>query len=556
MTKEDFCPSCGKRILLRSPFCDGYGDSGYKRYLCPDCLADERRIREEKRAAIEGEKRALVLEVDRRKFSDRLNEWKVVKIDDIRPDTDNVLYIVGNGFDLMHRLPSSYYHFRDSMGRNNPLRRTLETYIAVDDVWDDFEDSLAHADIDAMTSYSLLDGLLDTFDAYDEDSGAAEYYMSVEAAVSPINTIATSLPSRFSEWVDTLKVGTDDRPLKNLIVGGRVLDFNYTEFVETLYGVPRDNVCYVHGCRRERKSSPLILGHLPDKGGGNRTAGSKPKWLRGYRRALAEAARNNALDYISECDATLTKDTDKIIKSNAPFFSELSDLTMIIAIGHSYSATDAAYYIRIKESLSERNSVRWIFGCYGLRDLDNLEKLLPRLGLKRENVTIFRTDTVVTTPNAIKKDEKSSRPPREKVLCRSSDGTTLVSKCRNSLIISEEGREIYEIETFTGIKSATFVSGDSRLLVILRGLSPGVLLYDNKDGWHLTGELTCDHQHLLVPRLKKVFLTDRDLTFVYNNRVRKYSLADASLIYNRAVKNAPSASYDGVDVTTFFNGDR
>lgn len=79
-------------------------------------------------------------------------------------------------------------------------------------------------------------------------------------------TIAEELPKRFSKWVNKLYIRTDDRPLRNILGAGLVLNFNYTEFVETLYGVDKSNVCYIHGCRRKIKGQPrdnLILGHMP-----------------------------------------------------------------------------------------------------------------------------------------------------------------------------------------------------------------------------------------------------------------------------------------------------
>lgn len=90
--------------------------------------------------------------------------------------------------------------------------------------------------------------------------------MAVETAADSIITVAEELPQRFRKWVETLSIGTADRPLENMFQSGKVLCFNYTEFVETLYGIPKENVCYIHGCRRKKKYHPkerLVLGHLP-----------------------------------------------------------------------------------------------------------------------------------------------------------------------------------------------------------------------------------------------------------------------------------------------------
>ena len=79
-------------------------------------------------------------------------------------------------------------------------------------------------------------------------------------------TISDHLHRRFQDWVDQLTVGTKDRPLAGMFRRGKVLCFNYTEFVEQLYGIPEENVCYIHGCRRKKKGLPrerLVLGHMP-----------------------------------------------------------------------------------------------------------------------------------------------------------------------------------------------------------------------------------------------------------------------------------------------------
>lgn len=50
-------------------------------------------------------------------------------------DSNTSLFIIGNGFDLIHGVPSSYYNFRDFIGRNSILRFILDTYIEQTDVW-------------------------------------------------------------------------------------------------------------------------------------------------------------------------------------------------------------------------------------------------------------------------------------------------------------------------------------------------------------------------------------------------------------------------------------
>ena len=88
---------------------------------------------------------------------------------------------------------------------------------------------------------------------FDEDSGAAEYYMALEMAAEPMRSITEELEKKFRRWIEKLEIGTHDRPLKSIFHDDKVLCFNYTEFVEELYGVSKSNVCYIHGCRRKKR---------------------------------------------------------------------------------------------------------------------------------------------------------------------------------------------------------------------------------------------------------------------------------------------------------------
>ena len=556
--REVICEICKERFILRMENEEYQQD--VTRPLCPQCRNSVKiqadKLREEKEREIRRQKE----ETDRREFVRRLQDWNVVPVEDVRPRNLNTLYVIGNGFDLMHRVPSSYYHFRDSLGKSSKLRRALEDYITVDNLWGDFENALAHFDISAMTDEYLLDTLLDSFGAYDEDSSAAQYYLSIEWAATPIRTVVNDLPRRFRMWVETLTVGTDDRPLNNIFVNGKVLDFNYTEFVESIYGVSKENICYIHGCRVKQKGQPrqpLILGHLlgaSDEAFDN--IGNSENKLRGSKRAFVEMAQENVVDYISECDESLTKDTSKIIENNAPFFAGLSAVETVIFIGHSLSQTDWDYFEKVRSSIDNVQDVKWYFGCYCLKDLLNLDNLLSALAIDRSDVTIFRTDTVSATQLPALHKKGAPKEAKIKPLCKSDDGKWSVERLDDVLLVNNaaDGTVDYRVRIPYGFKRAFFVADDNRILIVTYNYSPGVLLLSKVgEHWQFTGELVCDHQNLLVDRLKSVFATNDDITFVYNNRVRKYSLADGALIYNKAVHNAKNKRYAGKNIVHMFS---
>lgn len=197
-TRVCICTDCGGQFLFRSCEQDRYRDLGWadpKR--CPDCRAA---VKERRRKAAEERENAAWQKKkaeEQARFEEKLTAWRTVPVEDVRPKSDRTLYILGNGFDLMHGVRSSYYAFRDSMGKRSDLRWHLETFLTPEDIWADFEEALGHFNGRAMGSGFLVDQWLDDFGAYDKDATAADFFMAVEAAGGPLRTIAEELPGRF-----------------------------------------------------------------------------------------------------------------------------------------------------------------------------------------------------------------------------------------------------------------------------------------------------------------------------------------------------------------------
>jgi len=298
--KLDICKTCGKAYIQTSVF----------QHNCRICVKAHAEENEQKREQSRVVERKEVFEIE-------ISKYPTVPLEDIRPSRP--LYIIGNGFDLMHRVQSSYYSFRESLGKRSGLLQALESALTPEDIWADFEESLGKLNIELMASRDIVDMWLDNFDIFnDEDVGAAEYYMAIESAANPIITIVDELQKSFRKWVSNLSIGTDDRPLSNLIdKDGKVLSFNYTEFPEVCYGIK--DICYIHGCRKNKKEK-LVLGHRPDMSSELDEVERKPK---NYRQSMVDIAQENVLNLIGEYDEKLIKDCGSIIKNKRSFFDGL-----------------------------------------------------------------------------------------------------------------------------------------------------------------------------------------------------------------------------------------
>lgn len=127
------------------------------------------------------------------------------------------MYVIGNGFDLMYGVRSSYYDFGRTLGKQSHIRFVLDNYLQVDDLWADFEGAFAKLNVEAMSQTYILDNLLDAMGAYEEDTPVADFFAAAEMVASPATKLSGELDRSFTKWIDTLRVRTDDRPLNGII---------------------------------------------------------------------------------------------------------------------------------------------------------------------------------------------------------------------------------------------------------------------------------------------------------------------------------------------------
>ena len=216
------------------------------------------------------------------------------------------------------------------------------------------------------------------------------FFGAVETAIAPTFEIPRELNQRLKKWVKTLSVESEDRPFTMLNGDYKVLSFNYTEFIENLYGAKQDNICYIHGCRKNRKNckhGELILGHRPgaedeqwDK------IKLKPfKFKNPYKRYIMESALETAAREAAWYDESTTKKSSDIIKKHQLFFDGLSSVEEVYVIGHSLSEVDYPYF----EEVCKKSNAKWYIGYHSLDDMKRLITFVNVMGLRK--VTVFRT---------------------------------------------------------------------------------------------------------------------------------------------------------------------
>ena len=386
MDKIIQCEDCGKSFTFYESdriFYLAHGYSEPKR--CKKCRELRKKQAESKAWEEQKAKEAKI-------FERKIKEFPLVEMDEIETDAQSTLFVIGNGFDIAHGVKSSYYAFRDTLGKNNKLRVALEEYLKVDNLWADFENALAH--LNAGKMLNRLDDYLDVNGAYDKDASASDFFIAVDEAIAPAYTIVNDLPRRLRMWIESLSVKTDERPYASLIKDAKVLNFNYTEFIEQLYGVSESNVCYIHGCRRKKKFHPkdkLIIGHAPvEEFDFDDDFDYSPRYKNNaHKRYMLESAYETAFTNLNYYDEDTTKRCDEIIKSHEDFFASLSKIKTVVVIGHSLSRVDQFYFREIIRRNDDPEAIQWYFGCHQNGDLENVLEISNSLKIWRYR--LFKT---------------------------------------------------------------------------------------------------------------------------------------------------------------------
>lgn len=238
------------------------------------------------------------------------------------------LYVIGNGFDIDHGIPSSYTDFKKFLvdSEDNNAKALLDiieiSYREKDSMlWKDLEKNIGELDLD----YSM---------------GKGGTYI--------IKTImfTENFSYLFKEWVNYLrdfeiiKVSTK-KDLKQLFNENKdvFFSFNYTPTLEKIYNINKDNIKYIHVVKN---GESYEFGH--EKIGKINEIGHESFGVRNFSRQQ------------------LSKDTSKIYNNNRSWFEELSqkNIENIYFYGFSFANIDLIYIKGILNNVN-KNKLKNIY---------------------------------------------------------------------------------------------------------------------------------------------------------------------------------------------------
>ena len=299
------------------------------------------------------------------------------------------LYIIGNGFDRAHGLPTSYYDFRKFLQSTEPqFLSTFEDkyYLAYSAtsrnrniLWNDFERNLASISADVIVEEVNSMDLDLEGDYYGYEDTLYYYYHDEFSYIE-------ELQKYVKRWIRSIKI-RDLKPISSAITNSaKYITFNYTGVLERIYHIGDANILHIHGSLRARDLDPII-GHRDEKR-------MKDNSLRREKAAnefdeATEAACKVIDDYYRETYKNTAKLSIFIVS-----FLQNTNIDEIEVIGHSIADVDQDYFKLVDFITGKR--IHWIVNYYEDANGSNEEELQQNMllcGVDKKRIVMKNSKT-------------------------------------------------------------------------------------------------------------------------------------------------------------------
>lgn len=286
------------------------------------------------------------------------------------------LFIVGNGFDKDHGLPTGYDSFRkyllDNYGRCDYLPDPCITQLPdggeasdlktdaniffrlIEDIesnskWGQFESDLGWINYNELVDLSWNDDDDEIYhQIYNNEDKARDYSKSFD-----------NFTVLFTNWINSIEYNKSicKEKYSDLFSNNDLyLTFNYTTILEDVYNIEEKNICHIHG----KVGETLIFGHSNEND------------------ACDESIMYGDSDIIfNTMHKKLFKDTNECIRENYNFLDSISKVDEIYFLGWSMSEVDNTYIELLINKLKNKN-VLIHFTKYDY-EKDNINDYLKKL---------------------------------------------------------------------------------------------------------------------------------------------------------------------------------
>lgn len=286
----------------------------------------------------------------------------------------NTLYIIGNGFDLAHEIPTCYRDFFNWLSCSNfdgakDFINSIHGLTKDVDLWRNFEEALGKIDLPQYID-TLLEEYAETQNPEDWTAQSDSVFAGIKYN---IEEQYKELLVAFSQWARSIETDGYDKFYEDLnSAENYFFTFNYTNTLEQVYSIPKNRILHIHGDAKDENNA-IIVGH-------NHDYQIDRDDVLTILEAKLPADSGESGDLLLNSLNISFKQTKKNISAHIGYFNYLATLGIekIIVLGHSYGNVDMPYFAKIKEVCPK---AQWKCSCHTENDKQAAEILIKQLSL-------------------------------------------------------------------------------------------------------------------------------------------------------------------------------
>lgn len=303
----------------------------------------------------------------------------------------NRLFVIGNGFDLHHKLNTGFNSFRKHLKENYPEYFEFINNLILEhnpsfnsDDWNHIEDELVcvtELDYDYMLDEAIASS--------ETDMDKASYWNDIQFNAEYFNRDLPNFKKCFDSWIDNIDVKSHNADINiNFKKNDCFLNFNYTDTLQQLYGVDDLKVLHIHG----KKGSEKVFGH--------NVYSEEPLPMstltqEDYDHGIEDDWRiEEAKAILNQIPVLFYKDSETLIADHQAFFDSISSYDEIVFMGWALGEQDEVY---VNQLLAKaRSNVKYSVVYYSEDPTVKItyQTFFESYNVKNENVNYYTWEDV------------------------------------------------------------------------------------------------------------------------------------------------------------------